>query len=758
MYTLFRGRENLLISTLVLISFVLGTGVFAYSSTAEDSLYERAVKDPGCFTQIECKVKRIETKENSEGEKYYRIKAVASKGCGVLITCTDNDCEAMPGDTVFAGGSLDIPTGRRNPGCFDYRLYLRTVGVRTVMSAGSIQVISSGSFESQIYRYKESFLEKLSVQAGEDTAAMLDGILFGNKSEIDDETLDSFKKNGTMHILAVSGLHIGILYAFLLKLWILLGNLTNGMICNRRGWAFISFIGVFFWIYMILASFSPSVVRAVLMVLLHAAAQLSGRRYDINSAAFAVYLAVLLKNPYMLFNTGFEMSFLAVLSIALIIPYVNKVYKGLMGATIAVQIGLGPFILYNFNYLSLISVFLNVPVVLLAGIIVPLGVCQSLFVNVFGDNVAVISQVLEALCDLLRIMNAKASVDGVTTFTLASPDARLLFAYYLLLLIAATEEGRLHIMRTERDQRVRYILKLAIATIITTAAFGYLTDDGFAKAGITFVDVGQGDCMCIRCDPGHLHHCGPVYLIDGGGSSSYNVGVKTLREYLLKNGMSHVDGAFVTHLHTDHYKGICELAKAGIVDHLYVYEGYKSRESSICEDTGLKSKDITYLCADQKAMLYNSKSQNVSIRVLWPEKKTDSEYERLLADETNENDMSLLLKLDYNGVTMLATGDMDENGENAVIARYRANQTVLRSDILKVGHHGSKTSTSERFLNYVNPSVSVIQVGKNIYGHPTPETLSRLSQSGSAIYRNDTDGAIGIQTKCNRLSSIHVIY
>ncbi len=266
--------------------------------------------------------------------------------------------------------------------------------------------------------------------------------------------------------------------------------------------------------------------------------------------------------------------------------------------------------------------------------------------------------------------------------------------------------------------------------------------------------------MCIRCGVRPLHRCGSVYLIDGGGSSDYDVGRKTLREYLLKNGMSHVDGTFVTHLHTDHYKGICELAKAGMVEHLYVYDGYRPCEAQICEETGLRADQIDYLYAGQRLELQKpggllrsrvekDADETVSVTVLWPEKKTDSEYVRLLADETNENDMSLLLRVDYLGVSMLATGDMDENGENAVIASVRKNGDALdseplQSDILKVGHHGSKTSTSELFLNYVNPLVAVIQVGKNMYGHPTPEAIARLEGDGAAVYRNDLDGAVGI--------------
>ncbi|MDO4869468.1 MAG: DNA internalization-related competence protein ComEC/Rec2 [Bacillota bacterium] len=728
------------------ISFIAGTAAFAYCDNASDPLYEKALSDPGAHTHLSGKLLKLERRTSDAGETSFRMTVSVKASEGVFSSKSrvlanyygqeDLADEVVPGCLVELGCSLDLPEGRRNPGCFDQRLYLRTQGIRTVAVADSVRRADPGSqsfvarligaLTERLYLFRQGFAGRLARDAGEGTAAMMQAILFGDKSELDEQTLENFQKNGTAHILAVSGLHIGMIYGFLLKIYDLLGKVFG---LGRRGWGFLSFTALFFLCYMILASFSPSVVRAVCMVLLHAYAKIKGLRYDLASAAFFIFLLVLVRNPYMLFNTGFQMSFLAVLSMSLVLPYLKRVYSGVFLASLAVQIGLGPFILYQFNCFSLLAVLINVPVIMLTGVLVPAGLCCAFLPVLTGP--------VRLMCDALRYFNEMTAVDGVTTFTIASPDVRLIMLYYLHLLCLASEAGRLRLIRARSKKK--YVAGAIAFALAVSLAFGNMCGGGFDRPEITFVDVGQGDCMCIRHRDGLFDTS--VYLIDGGGSVRYNLGKKTLKPYLLKNGMDHVDIAFATHLHTDHYLGICQLAREGMVDRLCVYDGNRLREDEICKETGLSPSQITYLSAGDSLDL----GEDLRIEALWPLAKTDSEYSRLIADETNENDMSLLFKVTCEGVSMLATGDMDENGEKVVIAMHQADPQTLRADILKVGHHGSKYSTSDIFLDYVNPKTSVIQVGKNnTYGHPTPETLARLTGRGIPVYRTDLSGAIGI--------------
>ena len=665
---------------------------------------------------------------------------------------------AIPGAVVELHGELAIPNGRRNPGCFDYSLYLKSIGIETTFSVNRIYIMEpSHSLMGTLFSLRESFLADLQTNTNPETAAMMRAIMFGDKGLLDEETREVFQKNGTAHILAVSGLHIGLLYSFLLFLW-------SKVLGLQRGRMFFLTMTVFFVGYAALSGFSPSVVRAVFMVLLHVFAKMTGRRYDMNSAAFLVTIIILLLNPFMIFNMGFQMSFLAVLTMALILPYIKRLYTGLFLSSAVIQLGLAPFIAYNYNYFSIIAMIINVPVIFLAGFIMPAGLIAMFFS--FGPltllPVAPLAgDITMILCKTLTAINEFAAMDGVTVFQVASPPAGLLAVYYLGLLMFASEEGRLMILR----HREKIILWAAAGVLLAGLSFNVLTDDGFGRTDAVFVDVGQGDCIHLKLEDRGLLGTGlggrnRNYLIDGGGSPYFNVGRQTLKPYLLKNGVTHVDGAFVTHLHTDHYKGICELAKEGMVDRLYTYDANRCREAEILEETGLEPEDIVFLCAGETVDLGKTRGirmpglgSNAAVSVLWPAKKTEAQYRELLKNEEDENALSLIMRVELDGRTILVTGDMDEVGEKDLLQEYRD----VNADILKIAHHGSKYSSSDAFLDAVKPGFVVIQVGKNNYGHPTPEVLLKLDERGVPVYRNDLDGAVGIEIEKGAVKKIRKI-
>jgi len=701
-------------------------------------------------------VKDCGRRTNQQGESYLRIVIQSEQG-RILAKCYEacqGTEDVIPGSLVSITGETKVPEGRRNPGCFDYALYLKSLGITRTVTCSEVDVHGQRQFsqdpaafaEGIVYRFKEQFLERLSDQTDDQTGSVIRAIMFGDKGNLDEDVLETFQKNGTAHILAVSGLHIGIIYGFILKLW-----------RWRRRWAFFAFNMSFFLLYAMASGFSPSVTRAVLMVLLHIFAGITGKRYDLVNAAFFVFLVVILRNPFMLFNTGFQMSLLAVLTIALFLPYFSRFYSGVFLACIVVQAGLGPFLIYQFNYLSILAIIVNVPVVALAGVIVPASL-TSMAVSMtplFNP----MAHFLKPLCHVMVRFNEVTQIDGITSFQVPSPPLWAMAAYYLCLLFFATEEGRLQLIRTVNKRM--YVIRTLLLMIALSLSFQAFASDGFRNCDITFVDVGQGDCVCVKTDGGLLEK-EKCFLFDGGGSADYNIGRNTLRSYLLKNGVSHVDGAFVTHLHMDHYKGICELAHEGMIDKLYVYEANKLKQMQMMEETGLDETQFVYLGKGDRISL--RKNSSVYLDVLHPDRKSDGEYQKMIAEETDENLLSLVFKITFSGskgnTSLLVTGDMGEEGESEMVRNYSCrasgpSSSELCSEILKVGHHGSKTSSSDSFLEAVQPDFAVIQVGKNnMYGHPTQEAMQRLADAGAVIFRNDLMGAVGFEIKNGEVVSI----
>ncbi len=766
-----RGYRHAAVIWIILAAYLCGCANFAL----HDALQTEPAADEGSVCEIKGKVLQINEKENEDGtcRTQYRVEvhetdgkmhgaydiiAVQYREGAASASETEkasetvnsaaaekNGYEAVPGDIVLIKGTAEKPLGRRNPGCFDYSLYLKSIGITGVLKADSVYAYEKNgrnSLTGKLYVMREEFLAELEGKGGEEAAAMTGAILFGKKDSMDEDVLEEFQKNGTAHVLAVSGLHIGMIYALIARLW-----------RWRKGKFYFAVVMSFFFCYAVLASFSPSVTRAVIMIGLHQLAVLTGKRYDLFSAAFFTAAVMMLANPMCVFNTGFQMSFLAVLTMMLVTPAIDRLYKGIFTASISVQAGLMPYTAYVFNYFSPGAVLVNIPVIFLTGIIVPAGlsamllsvtasasaggaageaasavpaefICAALF-SLSDTLFAVTADVMAGLCRMLVKLNSITAADGVTVFTVTSPPIALTAFYYLAMLAFVSEEGRLFIKRKGK----KIIVVMLAAVIAASAGFGKMCGNGFGTADVTFVDVGQGDCIHFRSEDGGN------YFTDGGGSINYNVGKKVLKPYLLKNGVRKLDGVFLTHLHTDHYKGIAELCREGMVRRLYLYEGNRINEEEILKDTGLEHDNLIYLYKGQTVRL----SADTTVDILWPERKTEKKYKEMQEREEDENLSSLIMKINLGEASVLATGDVNEECLNQIEEVWKGG---ISCDILKVPHHGSKYSYSDEFVKQASPGYAVFQVGKNNFGHPNDGVVENYRQNGIMIYRNDKDGAV----------------
>ena len=601
--------------------------------------------------------------------------------------------------------ALEIPQGRRNPGCFDYALYLKSQGIFFQCSADKLEI--SEEYANVYDRISAWLIEKrygFTERLNPASKGLVSGVLFGDTSALSEDTYEDFRNNGTAHVLAVSGLHVGILYSMYRKIF-----------GNSRSLAAAFCLLVLLAAYGTISMWTPSVIRAGMMICLHTAAQLLDLRYDMATGVSTVALLLILMNPYVIFSTGFQMSFLAVSSICFITPVLSAKLPDGIATALAVNLGLLFYQMYQFNYVSLVSLLVNIPVIYLAGILVPAALAAFFLFASVSYVPDILNTILDSLCFFTVKLNDFSTLGGHGSCDVVSPPLWVVFSAYFLLFFLLSEQNL--VFRHRR--RIGVIGNAVVLGIIGSIFLSDLFVSPVSNADLVFVDVGQGDCI-------HIKDGRRDVLIDGGGSWSYNVGKETLKPYLLKNGAGNVDLAMATHLHMDHYKGLEELA-----------EFYPVRQTR----TGLTGGEVVRI------------SERVWIETLWPLEIDSSE-----GQESNET--CSVFMIHYDDWKILITGDLDEAGELKMVEYYEETgmKERLKANILKVGHHGSATSTSDIFLDAVAPEIAVFQVGAhNNYGHPSDITVEKIQKRGIMIRRNDYNGAIGFSFQDDRIDTCSVI-
>lgn len=595
-------------------------------------------------------------------------------------------------------GNIHYANENGNPRCFDYRLYLKTRNIGYVSTIDSFQIENCPNniqyrFQRFVLKQRDLFLEEIFVS--EKSSGLIKGVLFGDTNGMDEESYNAFRQNGTAHVLAVSGLHVGMLYSIYRPI-------------NKKLHSKSMTISFFFFLLMYGTAtlWSVSVTRAILLIILTIIGERLNRRFDLLTALAAVAFLSILKNPYVIFGASFQMSFLAVLSIVFLKEPLDKFVGTKFSTPAAVQIGLMPYMAYVFNYISFIGLLCNIPIVFLISVLVPIGMGGFILYFIFQSVIPNYPMLLDGLANMVLLINEAFCADGIFSFDVVSPPFWLLILFYGFVFYGTSEQALIYFGRKEWKRAV-----LPIVLIISVAAVSSFADDTpFDQADLIFVDVGQGDCLHIKDDAGQ------DIIIDGGGNINYNVGEKILKPYFLKNGCMSIDLAAATHLHTDHYLGIKQLKDC-----------FEVKQELIRGKAG----DIIRI------------RENTWIEILWPLKYDGN------TDDENLN--SLIFMIHQKDIKTLVTGDLTEEGEKMLTNTYKGTKK-LEADILKVAHHGSAYSTCDVFLKAVNPDIAVICVGKNNYGHPSEIVIEKLEKNGIMVFRTDLDGAVGIINSKGKIS------
>ena len=609
------------------------------------------------------------------------------------------------------------PKTSGNIGGFNYRNYLYGRGISLYGSLKSKRLNCASDKWSVFYlpkayvqKERDAFLKACFKDWDQRNFAA--GVLFGLGRNISEETRNEFMEGGAGHILAVSGLHIGILYTAY--------KLVERKIGISSNFVKKSIMGFIFIIYGTAAMWSVSVTRAMLLILLKELAEVVNRRFDSLSSLILISDVMLAFRPYLIFSTGFQMSFLAVLSICFLRPKVMYLLKivskgkksnlinireevSIFATMLSVQILMIPYTIFFYNRLAIMALINNWLITAISSLYVPIG-AFAFILRVIIDGIGLdggfffqpIGIVLEVVGNGMVYLNRALLLNGNSVRTIVSPNPIILSGIMSAILFSSSEMYKIMISRN-RVHALKNFFKLAIFSLIISSLLFF---NPIYFADEVFLDVGQGDSI-------HLDWGMTDILIDGGGNRNYNIGKGVLRPYLLRKGTKALDLALYTHDHMDHYLGLEELNTVYPIKSIL--------------DKGIAGDMIEI-------------DENRYIDILWPipgNEKSD-----------DENYFSRIFKVYDHGVITLVTGDITREGELALIEKYKSGE--LRAHILKIAHHGSRYSTCQEFIDAVKPNIAIISVGKNNYGHPAPSTIEKLESSGIIVYRTDRDGAIGV--------------
>lgn len=660
---------------------------------------------------------KIDTINSNKKYKNTKVILYAKKGKETL----------KYGDKIELVGNFKLAQERRNPGGFDYRFYLKTKKIYGIVTTKNTKRLKENNVNiiSMIANKTANVIKNQSKKLLKNKeACLLIGLLIGDTDEIDEETKEDFRNSNLTHMLAVSGLHVS---------YVLLGVnyiITKVKIHKKLSKIIVMLLILFF---ILVTGATPSVLRAGTMTIYLIIGGIFYRRISVFSSLNLSLLVIIIMNPYCLFDVGLQLSYAGTIGIVYLYPIIKeKIYNKANSIliTISANIVIIPIMLYNFNTISLTFFISNLLAGPIIGIIIILGFSIIIISLIFFPIANIFSKILNLLI-ILFLNTAKACANlPFSKIFIITPTLKFIFLYYCLLVFIIIKE-RIQI-RINIKLRNKVIAILIILVIINPIK--YFSNIKQSNLKIYFVDVGQGDSTCIVTPKNK------VILIDGGGNSkdeNYDIGKQTLLPYLLDKKINKIDYCIVSHFDSDHCGGLMYILKNLKVKNIIIGKQYEEYENykefiKIAKD---KKINIRVVEAGEKITI----EKNLYIDVLWPINR-----EKMVIQNAINNN-SLVFKLRYIDFSMLFTGDIEEIAEKEILDNYKENTEFLKSTILKVAHHGSKTSSTKEFINIVKPKYAVIGVGKdNKFGHPSNVTIENLKTINTEIYRTDEMGEISI--------------
>ncbi len=664
------------------------------------------------------------------------------------------------GDQFRVTGELATPPPLDD---FDYRGYLAHQGIYSTMLYPEVEIEASGAgFKplAWIYGLRTSLAQSLARVLPEPQASLAQGILLGVRENIPQSVKDDFVHTGTAHLLAISGLHLGIVAGIMLSLgiWLL----------GRRHYLYVWLALATIWLYALLTGMHPPVIRGAIMASLFLTAELLGRQRSAITALMFAAAVMVGVSPYILGDAAFQLSFLAMAGLVFLFPPLRslgrKAVKTTLGeegtaataanfasdslsVTISAVIAVWPVVAYYFGIISFagpLATFLllpALPIIILAGAVA--GIAGLIFLAA-GQVIGWLAWLF--LSYMLAVSSWLAS--SPLAFVEVAPLAPVwLWLYYAGLaaavilgrkisagdipkLTAGLRSGASQSMGLIGQWNVKWVVPpLATMAVIVWFIAATMPDD---KLRVSFLDVGQGDAILIQQ--------GTQQVLVDGGPGPQQVNLELGRQMLFWDRT--IELVILTHPDQDHLAGLVEVVKRFRVEK--VLAPSPDGGSALYEEwqRQIEEKNIEKIAARAGQQIALAEA---TLTVLHP---PDTSWISGDGDIGDDNSTVLLLKMGR--ASFLLTADIGPEAEFYLIARRAAG----RSTVLKVAHHGSGTSTTQEFLSAVDPQMAVISVGaENKFGHPSPEVVARLEQRLGAdnIYRTDQHGTVTFTTDGQKL-------
>ncbi|NBB87322.1 MAG: DNA internalization-related competence protein ComEC/Rec2 [Bacteroidetes bacterium] len=651
----------------------------------------------------------------------------------------------LHGDHVALQGMLEPLPRRRNPADFDYGAFLQRQGVHAVFTIrDSVAVVVQGADRSwldqlivDLRQYVRSQIAR--VVPTSEGRVLLTALVLGDRTALDSDMREQFRRTGLMHLLAVSGLHVllvgMVLFQVLGPLLRRLGMPWRGAEAGRAILT-LTLLGL----YMLVAGASVSVVRAVLMAtLLIGGLLLQRSAHTLNTLGVAA-VVLLLVRPTQLFDVGFQLSFTAVVAIVTLQPRLREllplawlerpwVRAGLLNVVVSVGAVLGtlPVLLYHFGYASWAGIVLNLPAIpLTAGTLL-----AGLLALVAGGISTGAAQVFGASADLCAHLLLWITAQGDAWLGFLAID-RFVTAP---LSVGALVLGTLALAQWPRPRNRWRLAGAALVCLVLTTWGPVIHDNRTAPLELVFFDVGHGDAALVQF-PG-----GGTLLVDAGARDQFvDHGQRTLLPHLHHVGIRKIDTVVISHPHADHFGGLLTLLRSVPIGRVF-HNGQAHPSDLFNQKIGLlDSLRIPHrsLTAGDTLRL----DPSVRVDVLAPEPARSFDY-------TQANDASVVLRLRYGDVRVLFAGDAEQEAEHLLVNRY---DRLLYSDVIKVGHHGSRTSSASGFVDAVRAdttqdAVAIISVGRGRrYGLPSPTVVDRWKAHGTDVRITRDVGAVWLQS------------